>query len=430
MKRIERQFGLHQKRRKRVTKEYEAFIVEKALSGRISSLEILRKFKERFPYVKISRSTIIRTLDENKFRFRKPRHIQFLTKAHKFNRYNFCLYMLSNNRDIFELILFSDECRFCNAPDNRSRWIRSNDFREDHCARYKKYTFGTMVWGAIGKNYRSPLVFPKGKINSEEYVNFLKKAHFFDDADQKLGKLKYVFQQDGATSHTTSSTYNYLEKHALILYGWPANSPDLSPIEMIWAYMKNILSSFEKQPTNQEELEEALLLIWNTMISQDYINNLIDTFENRLEMCCHVYGGSISHFLSAGRKEIKETDLFDKDFIPHQLSYEEKKLIYQKNLKMRHQWTRISKSINEFEIEPNSVKYTVLQIERRILDFKYHPEKYSECPKEIEEFFEEENASDYVYEEEEEQPEYEYEYKEEEEEEEEDYEPSVRWIDG
>ena len=137
-------------------------------------------------------------------------------------------------------------------------------------------------------------------------MNFLKKAHFFDDADQKLGKLKYVFQQDGATSHTTSSTYNYLEKHALILYGWPANSPDLSPIEMIWAYMKNILSSFEKQPTNQEELEEALLLIWNTMISQDYINNLIDTFENRLEMCCHVYGGSISHFLSAGRKEIKE----------------------------------------------------------------------------------------------------------------------------
>lgn len=221
LKRIERQFGLHQKRRKRVTKEYEAFIVEKALSGRISSLEILRKFKERFPYVKISRSTIIRTLDENKFRFRKPRNIQFLTKAHKFNRYNFCLYMLSNNRDIFELILLNDECSFCNAQDNRSRWIRSNDFREDHCARYKKYTFGIMVWGAIGKNHWSPLVFPKGKINSEEYVNFLKKALFFDDADQKLGKLKYVFQQDGATSHTTRSTYNYLEKHALILF-WMA----------------------------------------------------------------------------------------------------------------------------------------------------------------------------------------------------------------
>ena len=125
---------------------------------------------------------------------------------------------------------------------------------------------------------------------------------------------------------------------------------------MICDYIKNILSSFEKQPTNQEELEEALLLIWNTMIHQDYINNLIDTFENRFKMCCHVYGGSISHFLQAG--------------------------------------------------------------------------EYSECPKEIEEFIEEENASDYVYEEEEEQPEYEYEYKEEEEEEEEDYEPSVRWIDG
>lgn len=96
---------------------------------------------------------------------------------------------------------------------------------------------------------------------------------------------------------------------------------------MFWAYMKNILSSFEKQPTNQEELEEAVLIIWNKMIPQDYINDRIDSFENRLKMCCHVFGGSISHFLSLGRKVIKETDLVDQVFIPHQLNYEGKNLL-------------------------------------------------------------------------------------------------------
>lgn len=43
-------------------------------------------------------------------------------------------------------------------------------------------------------------------------------------------------------------------------------------------------------------------------------------------------------------------------------------------LKFRHQWTRISKSINEFEIEQKTVKYTLLQIERKKYDFKYHQE--------------------------------------------------------
>lgn len=190
LKKVERQLGLHQKRRKIVIKEYEAFIVEIALKGRIASLGILRKFKERFPYVKISRSTLIRTLTENKIRFRKSMHIQYLKKTQKFNHYNFCLYMLANHKNIFEYILFSDECRFCNTPDNHSWWIRSNDFREERCAIYKKYTFGTMVCGSIGKNYQSPLVFPKGKINSEKYVNFLEEAHFLDGANQKLGKLK------------------------------------------------------------------------------------------------------------------------------------------------------------------------------------------------------------------------------------------------
>lgn len=144
--RIKRQLGLRLKRkRRRVTKELEAFIVEFALDGIISSTMILREIIKRFPETKISRSTIIRVLADNKFRFRKPRHIQFLTKAHKFNRYNFSYNMLNNHRNLYKKMLFTDECRFCHTPDNRSMWIRSNDFREEKCARYTKYTFGTMV---------------------------------------------------------------------------------------------------------------------------------------------------------------------------------------------------------------------------------------------------------------------------------------------
>ena len=67
-------------------------------------------------------------------------------------------------------------------------------------------------------------------------------------------------QQDGATPHTTEKSFEFIEDKAKILYGWPPNSHDLSPIEMVWSIMKNKLHDFNHQPTNK--LEEALLIIY------------------------------------------------------------------------------------------------------------------------------------------------------------------------
>ena len=339
IQRIIRQLGQHQRRRRRrITQDHHNFIIDAALNGIISSTILLRKFKEAFPNVKISQSTIIRLLTENKFRFRKPRHIQLLTNAHKFNRYNFSINMLTYHRNSFSKIVFSDECRFCKLPDNSMRWIRSNDFREEKCAKYSKFTFGTMAWGAIGLNFKSKLIFPRGKIDAENYRHMLDESQIFKDADEKLGQFNYIFQQDGASAHTTQESYEHIEKDALILYGWPANSPDLSPIEMIWSIMKNKLASREVQPENQEELEEILLDIWDNEIEQDLINDLVMSFEYRLEMCRDVYGGSISHFLSAGRRRIYETDLIDKSYIPHLLTDDDVKILLNMNLKKHHRW--------------------------------------------------------------------------------------------
>ena len=59
--------------------------------------------------------------------------------------------------------------------------------------------------------------------------------------ENKYGKFRYIFQQDDASSHKTIKTYNFIEKYSMVLYNWSSNSPDLSPIEMVWPIMKNKL---------------------------------------------------------------------------------------------------------------------------------------------------------------------------------------------
>ncbi len=57
---------------------------------------------------------------------------------------------------------------------------------------------------------------------------FLLLTSFFKDAD-------FIFQQDLAPAHTAKS---WLNDHGVRVLDWPANSPDLIPIENLWGIVK------------------------------------------------------------------------------------------------------------------------------------------------------------------------------------------------
>ena len=96
---------------------------------------------------------------------------------------------------------------------------------------------------------------------------------------ERLGKDLY-FQQDGASCHTGKKSLNYIKNNFNnYLEFWPANSPDLSPIEELWSIVEERLNKYNFKDT--DEMVKKLQWIWNR-IPKTICRNLINSFDEKI----------------------------------------------------------------------------------------------------------------------------------------------------
>ncbi len=85
-------------------------------------------------------------------------------------------------------------------------------------------------------------------------------------ADKLYGDADFIFQQDLAPAHTAKGTKSWFNDHGVTVLDWPANSPDLNPIENLWCIVKRKMR--DTRPNKADDLKAAIKATWASIPPQ------------------------------------------------------------------------------------------------------------------------------------------------------------------
>ena len=143
-----------------------------------------------------------------------------------------------------------------------------------------KYPFKVMVWGCFNHAGPGRIHVCDGNMNSEYYLEVLKNKLLPSINDFNI-KDDVFHLDDSARPHRTKKIIEWHQSNNIKKIHWPGNSPDLNPIENLWAILKSKLR--RKRNLNKRELISNIVKVWFHEIPIEIFQNLSNSMPKRLK---------------------------------------------------------------------------------------------------------------------------------------------------
>jgi len=167
-----------------------------------------------------------------------------------------------------------------------------------------------MIWACFSGERNGPiLVLEQGGIGSDEYEEILYEglvpmiedileAPQDSDTITVADENTFLFMHDNAPCHKTASVMELLQENNVPVMVWPAQSPDLNPIENLWRDLKHrfylkFRSLFSSPSSSQDAFEKYSALIqecWAEQ-NQELVQSLIESMPRRCQAVIDARGG-------------------------------------------------------------------------------------------------------------------------------------------
>jgi len=100
--------------------------------------------------------------------------------------------------------------------------------------------------------------------------------------EYEMDDTRIIFQHDNDPRHKAKSVQEWLGKQLFEVLEWPPQSPDLNPIEHLWALLKRRLNQYETPPSGMLELWERIHFQFYE-ITEDECARLYESMPRRIE---------------------------------------------------------------------------------------------------------------------------------------------------
>jgi len=121
-----------------------------------------------------------------------------------------------------------------------------------------------MTWQGVG--YLAKI---DGRMDADLYLQILEDDLHKTMQFYGLNPPDIVFQQDNDPKHTCKRVKEWLGEQEFRTIVWPAQSPDLNPIEHLWGVLKRRLARHEHPSSGIHKLWERIENDWEEISAEE-----------------------------------------------------------------------------------------------------------------------------------------------------------------